>query len=360
MSQGYVNSIVSSTTQPLSNVIIGGNFDLNPWQRGTSFTGITSTALYTADRFHFLCNGTGVVSISNQTDAPSVAQCGMYVQRSLQVAVTTSSIPAAGDYYILRYKMEGFDWASLYQSPFAYSLWIKPSVSGIMCCSFNNNGQDYSFIKEVSLTANVWQQIQVLVPASPAAGTQNFGTGCGLFVDFTIAAGSNFQGNANAWTNQSARFITSNAINGVSSNTNTFKFALVKLEPGNVVTAYPFESRVNVLARCERYYQTSYITGGTPGSISSSGCRNYITAAAYGAGTNMTWDNFRVSMRAAPTVTIYSNNTGLSGKFWNANAGADMPCTVAAPGTSGYILNTTNATSAANVMQWHYAADAEI
>jgi hypothetical protein len=33
------------------NAIDGGDFTINPWQRGTAFTGIAATATYTADRF---------------------------------------------------------------------------------------------------------------------------------------------------------------------------------------------------------------------------------------------------------------------------------------------------------------------
>ena len=59
--------------QPLNfkNQIIGGDFGTNPWQRGTSFTTISNTLTYTADRFWALGGASSSISVSRQTDAPS-------------------------------------------------------------------------------------------------------------------------------------------------------------------------------------------------------------------------------------------------------------------------------------------------
>jgi hypothetical protein len=46
------------------NIIDGGDFTTNPWQRGTNFTGISSTVTYTADRFFAVGNATSSISVS--------------------------------------------------------------------------------------------------------------------------------------------------------------------------------------------------------------------------------------------------------------------------------------------------------
>lgn len=54
----------------LRNAVIGGDFGVNPWQRGTSFTGITSSLTYTADRFAALGGASSSISVSRQTGTP--------------------------------------------------------------------------------------------------------------------------------------------------------------------------------------------------------------------------------------------------------------------------------------------------
>ena len=54
------------------NAIDGGDFTTNPWQRGTSFTGITNSVVYTADRWFAVGASTSSISVSQQaqTDVP--------------------------------------------------------------------------------------------------------------------------------------------------------------------------------------------------------------------------------------------------------------------------------------------------
>ncbi len=46
------------------NLIDGGDFTTNPWQRGTSFTGIASTLTYTADRWFAIGGASSSISVS--------------------------------------------------------------------------------------------------------------------------------------------------------------------------------------------------------------------------------------------------------------------------------------------------------
>ena len=48
------------------NLVEGGSFTVAPWQRGTAFTGITSTATYTADRFFAVGGASSSISVSRQ------------------------------------------------------------------------------------------------------------------------------------------------------------------------------------------------------------------------------------------------------------------------------------------------------
>lgn len=77
---GYVTTsqlaggILGQAGSGSGNALIGGDFGTNPWQRGTSFTGITNTATFTADRFWAVGGSTSSESVSKQTGAADITQ----------------------------------------------------------------------------------------------------------------------------------------------------------------------------------------------------------------------------------------------------------------------------------------------
>ena len=70
---GVIQSINSQTLQvatsptSLRNIVIGGDFNTNLWQRGTTFTAITNATTYTADRFYAIGGASSSISVSKQT-----------------------------------------------------------------------------------------------------------------------------------------------------------------------------------------------------------------------------------------------------------------------------------------------------
>lgn len=62
----------SSGSGGLRNLLIGGDFGTNPWQRGTSFAAIANTATYTADRFFALGGASSSIAVSKQTGAADI------------------------------------------------------------------------------------------------------------------------------------------------------------------------------------------------------------------------------------------------------------------------------------------------
>lgn len=62
--------IGASAPTSLRNAVIGGDFGTNPWQRGTSFTTISNTLTYSADRFWAVGGASSSISISQQTGTP--------------------------------------------------------------------------------------------------------------------------------------------------------------------------------------------------------------------------------------------------------------------------------------------------
>ncbi len=309
------------------NTIIGGNFDTNPWQRGTTFTAVPQTKTYTADMWSHNADNNSVVNILKTADAPTVAQCGMLVNNCFHLDVTTAdaSIGAAQYGDIVQY-IEGYNAAQILQKPFTLSFWVKATKTGIYCVSFQNDTTsppNRSYVSEYTInTTDTWEYKTITASASPSSGTWNYTNGRGLIVDFCIAAGSDYQTTAGSW--QTGNFLcTANQVNGLDSTANNFKLALVQLQAGSIATPFVQENQQQVLAKCQRYYRKTFSQGVTPaqniGSNVGAICYN---AALSGINTfSVNWF-FNSSMRTVPT-TIFYNPSAANAKWRNSSQSAD-------------------------------------
>lgn len=344
------------------NIIIGGDFALNPWQRGTSF--VSPTTSYVADRWQWLINGGGAVTIAQTTDAPTVAQASYYTSKCYHVDCTTADASiGAAEYYTSQYNVEGYDIAGAgfgQTSPkyITLSFWHKHTKTGTYTVAFQNSAADRSYVMEYTQSvSDTWEFVSKTIQAD-ASGTWLYTNGAGLRIYFNIAMGSNYNTSANAWTAGNL-LSTSNQVNGMDNTANDFKLALIKLELGNAATLYPIESRQNVLSKCQRYYMKTYSQGVNPATNTAAGCKT-INCTVNNDASIGTY--FPVDMCAVPTVAIYSK-TGTGGSVTNYTTGADAGTTVVASniGTSGF-LNVTSAAGLAAGTEYycHYTAQAEL
>ncbi len=279
------------------NAIIGGDFSTNPWQRGTSFTAITSGA-YSADRWQYSEDGDAVHTLSRSADAPTVAQAGRLTNHCLLLDCTTiDAAIAAGDYVILQHKIEGYNFLPLAQRAMTISFWHKHTKTGTYCVGFVNSGLDRSYVIEYTQdVTDTWEYHSATITASPSAGTWDYTTGIGIQVIFGIAGGSTFQTTANAWQTGNF-FATSNQVNAADSTANNFRIALVQLEAGSVATEFESRTVQEELALCQRYatstaYAASVVTGYQGQCITTTDARLSFP--------------FPVPMRTTPSLTVSS------------------------------------------------------
>lgn len=348
----------SQAAQSQENLIFGGNFDTNPWQRGVSFA-LGTTQGYTADRFTWANNGgTGGVTITKTADAPTVAQAGILVTNCLKIAVTTADVAvAAADLYSLFYKFEGYDWSQLAQRTFTLSFWVKATVTGTYTVGFTN-AVDRSYVGEYTVnTTLTWEKKTITVAASPSAGTWNYTNSEGLRVCFNLLTGSTWNTTANAWQTAGPFFGTSNQVNAMSSNTNIFELALVKVEPGSFATSYPIECEEEVLGHCQRYYEKSYNQGVYAGAVTTVGI--FLLAQNLLTGSSNSYSvPFSTQKRTTPTITVYASGTGTSGSV-NQDNGSDLAIDFAFGAMRSWQIGYTNGVARYNG-SGHYTADAEL
>ena len=277
---------------PRKNLIIGGDFHTNPWQRGTSFTPVVD-ATYTADRFLYDKSGTMVHNISKATDSPTVAQAGIFTENCLLLDCTTVDTSlAAGDLTLIGQRMEGYDWSRIAQRAFTVSFWHKHTKTGTYCVGFTNDGNDRSFVAEYTQSVtDTWEKATVAVLASPAAGTWDYTSGIGIQVRFAVAAGTTFQTTAGAWQTGNF-FATANQVNACDSTANNFRLALIQIEEGTVATDFELRSFYEELSAAQRYFET----------LADVGMRSENAAAGAAAATH----SYRVTKRAVPTLSNIS------------------------------------------------------
>lgn len=361
------NAFLSSYTGPnkvSKNLIKGGNFTLNPWQRGVTFTGLAANA-YSADTFLITGTNDAVVDVTQNADSPTATEASLLSNFCLQYAVTTAdaSIGAAQSATITT-RIEGYDFTNIAQRQFTLSFWVKAVKTGIYCVSFVNSGGDRSYVAEYTINATAtWEFKTVTATASPSAGTWNYTNGIGLNVNWTIAAGSNFQTTANAW-NTGNFLCTSNQVNGLDSNTNTFKLALIQIEAGTRATPFEIQTEQEVLSACQRYYYKTFSQGVAPAQNIASVIGALIyrsTLAAINA--NGMYLTFPVTMAATPgTITTYNpNNTNANWRNTTAVADSGVATILSAGDRGCFVSNAQIVTDAAAAqMSIHVTANASL
>jgi len=335
---------------------------LNPWQRGTSFAAI-ATGVYCADRFNYVETGAGVVTITKDADAPTVAEALIFTSHSLKVDVTTADASvAAGDLAYVNTKIEGYDFAAIAQRAFTLSFWVKATKTGIHCVSFRNSVADRSYIAEYTVdVTDTWEKKTVNVSASPSAGTWDYINGIGLTVDFSLAVGTTFHTTKDAW--QTGDFLgTSSIVNDLDNIANNFQIALVQVEAGSAATPFEIRSREQELALCQRYFQKTFNQGVTPATgVGTSGAATYRATKA-GASSSSANFGLSVPMRASPAMTYYNPVTANT-KWYNSATAADSGAATTLT-TGGHSIVVRNAQAAGDaVNSWitiHYTATAEL
>ena len=248
------------------NRIINGNFDI--WQRGTSFTSLTS-AEFTADRWNLEASG-ATIDVSRQEFTLGQTDVPENPKYFLRYAVTTGN-----DNSRIVQKIEGV--STFAGQTVTLSYWARHS-SGILPTGlqarlrheFGSGGTPSSTVyvagSNINLTSS-WQKFTQVFTV-PSVSGKTLGT-----------AGNDYLGVNLMWQI------------GSETSAYTIDIAQVQLEAGSVAT--PFcpaggGSYGAELALCQRYYQTTDampLTGST-----ASAC----------AGTLQ----FRSQMRATPTVSL--------------------------------------------------------
>lgn len=342
------------------NVVINGAMQVA--QRGTSTSSITNTGYYTADRFATTVGSLGTWTQSVENDAPT----GSGLRKSLKMLCTTAdATPAAGDLLIVGQAFEGQNnqqflkgTASAKQA--ALTFWVKSNVTGTYIVELfdNDNNRAVSASYTVSASAT-WEKKTITFPADTTGSITNDNTS-GLTMQWWLGAGTTYTSGtlATTWASTTNANRAVGQTNLAAATNNYWQITGVQLEAGAVATPFEFEDISTTIAKCQRYYEKSYLIDVAPGTDTGVGMALAYTASSVNNVGNAVY--FRVSKRATPTITAYSK-TGTAGQFSNAifpsSGSVNAPVIDSTGENSFFFYNTT---TVATQMAIHWVAAIEL
>ena len=367
------DSLADTAVHGRRNLVINGAMQV--WQRGTSKTGLTSGENYLVDRFRWKIANNGTWRIDQSTDTPNDSFKYSYKAECTTADTSVGSV----DQLRLITSLEGQDLVHLaYGSSAAkkttLSFWIKSNKAATYAITLEaGGGRNYTVHYTVD-TANTWEHKTITINGDTTNVLGNQGNTAGIIFSWWFGVGTAYDSDEtqDAWYSDGDY---SGLTGGVTTNLadtvgNNVYITGVQLEVGDTATPFEHRSFGEELALCRRYYTKSGNIGTSTewfaGVTTYAGYYNR-TAPCFKATTDRAWvfENFPVTMRAAPTVTYYPGRSGVTntaGSITQYNTNVSVTTTYkpssGTNGLNGYFQSTSSDNASGYTYQ--YTADAEL
>jgi hypothetical protein len=305
VSTGTVNAL---NTFGFENRIINGNMVIDQRNSGANLTFNNNT--YAVDRFRNYATQSSKGTWGRNLGA--VTPPAGYTNY-LGFTSTSAYSVAAGDYFTIIQKIEGYNVADLAfgtanAKTFTLSFWVRSSLTGTFGVAFNNADFTRSYPATYTISAaNTWEYKTITV-AGNTSGTWNTTTDTGLLIQWGLGVGSTYSGTPGSWANTEYEGATG-ATSVVGTNGATWYMTGAQLEVGSQATSFDFRDYGRELFLCQRYYQQILGSGYFASGVAISGGQV--------RGPRMT---LLQTMRATPTIGLPSAGTG-SGQLYYCNSG---------------------------------------
>jgi len=322
------------------NIIINGAMMVA--QRSTSST---TNGYASLDRFRNVYNNTDANVTQSQVDVASgTTPYTLGFRKALRITNGNQTNGDNGDTNIQIWQriesqyIANSGWNYLSASSFVtLQFWVKSSVAqNFNCYLLNEDTTQNTFPFETgSLSANTWTKVTKKIPGNSNL-TFNNDTGAGLRVAICPFNGTNRTSNSlsnDAWvTFANNNFTRVNTTTWLTTNAATFEITGVQLEVGDTATTFEHRSYGDELARCQRYYEETYV-------MTDAG-NSYVRVPVL----------YKVEKRDAGTPVSYAKRpdgvgTGAANKSYQADGERTTSCNYSWTGgtmvfVSGYSANT--------------------
>ena len=235
------------------------NGDMSVWQRGTSFTGLSSGNPLSADRMYFKITSSGTWTLTRESDAPA----GTGFTYSLKALCTSAD--SSANQLRLYHTFEGQDVTQLAYGTssaksLAVSFWVKSNVTGTYSSSLESHitGRQASLNFTVD-SAGTWEKKELIFggdSASAITATNGSGITMSIWLGSLASLGTGGTTNGQWVTDSSYTRLNGggNVYLGDTAN-NYLQITGLQIESGDTATDFEHRSYGEELAACKRYYQ---------------------------------------------------------------------------------------------------------
>jgi hypothetical protein len=297
----------SASSMGFKNRLINSAMVIDQRNAGASVT--PATGAYTLDRWAVEMSQASKFSV--QQNAGSVTPPTGF-KNYLGATSLSAYTVGASEYFVIGQAIEGYNVADLAfgtadAATVTLSFWVRSSLTGTFGGTVLNSGASRNYVFSYTINAaNTWEQKTVTITGD-TSGTWLTTNGAGLFVRFSIGAGSSVTGTAGSWSGTTYRSVTGQT-SVVGTNGATFYITGVQLEKGSTATSFDYRPYGTELALCQRYYQ----------SINFSEAQGVYTKFGNGVAISTTQARTNtfllVKMRTYPSLVVTStaSNYGVS------------------------------------------------
>ena len=278
------------------------NGAMNVWQRGTS-ADTASNNDYMCDRWQVSFSGLdGNVDWDQETSSTPDG-----FANALKVSIDASETSLdAGDRIQVQQPLEGQDLQHIMKGTssakkLTVSFWVRSSVASTYTLELEDADNARFANKTYTVdTADTWEY-KTIVFDGDTTGTFGNDNGASLYVTFWLDAGTNFTGGTfqSDWAAKASDKRIYDTTGWLESTSPTFYITGVQLEVGDTATPFEHRSYGDELARCQRYYEEVFMTGGNfIGYYASAPNRFYFPAIHY-----------ETRKRTSPTASFSTSNS---------------------------------------------------
>ena len=290
------------TATPL---IINGDMAIDQRNGGASLT-ITGNDV-SCDRWKFQVSQASKLT-SEQNDSSGLANFNNY----MRITTASAHTPATDEFFIVKQNIEGqnmtlLNFGSSDAQAVTLGCYVRSSLTGTFGGAvYNQAGNRNDPFSYTISSANTWEFKTVNI-SGDTTGTWQKDNAIGLTLLFSLGANATRLNTAGTWTTTYSTGATGQ-VNMIETASATWDVTGVQLEVGtfdsNSIPSFQFEDAGTNLRRCQRYFQT--IPGAKEGGANPDGT----------AVNRVYWD-FKVSMRATPTITQGSGAAAAGVQFTN-------------------------------------------
>jgi hypothetical protein len=183
---------------------------------------------------------------------------------------TADASPAAGDYLMVRQKIEGQNLQAIRKGtasaqPVTLSFWVASFQTGTFIVELEDADNSRSVSKSYTVNAsNTWEYKTITFPAD-TTGVLDNDANTSFSLWFWLGAGSTYTSGTlqTTWGTQVSANRAVGQTNLASSTSNRWNMTGAQLTVGSVATPFEFKSYADDLRACQRYFYKATFTAGS-------------------------------------------------------------------------------------------------